>query len=68
MGRTYTTTETATVLGLLPKTVAKYCKEGRIAARMRGRDWEITQEALDDFQRKRKPQGRPSNTRKVADA
>jgi excisionase family DNA binding protein len=56
MDKFYNTKEAATLLGLSPVHVRTLCEQGRLGSKV-GRDWIITQEELDAFERR--PRGRP---------
>ena len=56
---TYTTTEAATLLGIKPGSVRALIARNLIAATRHGRDWLITQEALDAYLLARRPAHRP---------
>jgi excisionase family DNA binding protein len=45
----FTATEAAEMLGVMPRTVWQYIKEGKITARKIGRSWKITPESLKEF-------------------
>lgn len=58
---TYTTIEAATLLGIDPRSVRAFINRGLIAATKHGRDWLITQDEIDRYNRERRHVGRPSN-------
>lgn len=45
----YTSKEVAEMLGILPRTVWTYIKDGRLKARKVGRAWKIPAESLKEF-------------------
>lgn len=51
--------QAAQQLGITPQLVRRYCERGRIKAEKVGRDWVITQAALNSFARKPRKMGRP---------
>lgn len=55
----YTTSQVAKMLGLQIDTITQYAKKGIIKAEKPGRDYIISQEAIDQFQRERRKSGRP---------
>lgn len=57
--RMLTTTEAASRLGVKPKTVAYYIKRGLLKAVKFGRDYQITPDELDRFERERRKPGYP---------
>lgn len=54
-----TTREASDRLGILPKSVAKLIKLGKIKAEMRGRDYWIEEEEVERYKRERNPPHRP---------
>lgn len=59
-----TVNEAAARLGLHPSRVRIFCRDGRIrGATKLGRDWVMTEAALDAFEKKERPHGRPRNER-----
>lgn len=54
-----TAAEVATRLGIHPSLVRVYCREGRIKAERKGRDWLITESAVAAFEKTRRGRGRP---------
>jgi len=56
----FTTTQAAELLNLKPAMVRRHCESGALAAVKVGRDWVISQEAIDNFQASRKAPGRPA--------
>ena len=59
--------QAAEQLGITPPLVRRYCEQGRIKAEKVGRDWVITQAALNSFARKVRRVGRPKrDTSKTA--
>lgn len=54
-----TTDEAAARLNLRPVTVQRHCQEGHIAATKHGRDWWITEAALQAFIQTRRGRGKP---------
>lgn len=57
-----TAKEAAVRLGLHPSRIRVFCREGRIrGATKLGRDWVMTEAALDAFDRKERKRGRPRN-------
>lgn len=57
----YTTAQAAKILGLEHDTVTQYAKKGTIRAEKPGRDYIISQEALDQFVQNRRKSGRPKS-------
>lgn len=59
----YTTTEAAAVLNVDRRTVNQYIARGQLNAEKHGRDWFISQDELERFQRERPklgwPKGKP---------
>ena len=55
----YTTLETASLLGLKPKSIPRYIQREVIHAEKRGRDYFISQDEIERFQRERHGPGRP---------
>lgn len=55
-----TTAEAAVRLGMKPRSVTTMIEKGYINARKHGRDWDISQEEVDRYNRERRPRGRPS--------
>lgn len=53
------TKQAASQLGITQQLVRRYCEQGRIKAEKVGRDWVMTQAALDSFSRKPRKTGRP---------
>ena len=45
----YTATEAAKIMGIMPRTVWQYIKDGKLSARKIGRSWKITPECLKEF-------------------
>lgn len=56
---TYTTAEAAALLGIKPVSVRALIARDLLVAQRHGRDWLITQEALDAYQIARRPAHRP---------
>lgn len=54
-----TTSDAAALLGVQPKTVARYIKRGLINAEKRGRDYWINDAELERFKAERRGRGRP---------
>jgi excisionase family DNA binding protein len=48
-GDLYTATEVAEVLGVHPRTVSEYVREGKLRAYQFGGGWKISEQALRDF-------------------
>jgi excisionase family DNA binding protein len=59
MVKDYTTQEAAEILGVQPRTITRNIERGNLKAIKRGRDYSITQAALDTFKSNRKGPGRP---------
>lgn len=55
----YTTAEAAALLDVQRDTVQRYIKRGLITAEKRGRDYFITADELERFQRERRSVGYP---------
>lgn len=62
----YTAKEAAPLLGISPGSVRAFIKRGTIAATKRGRDWFITQDEIDRYNRERRAPGSPKG-RKLSD-
>jgi excisionase family DNA binding protein len=56
--------EVARILRVTPRTIERYCKQGKLRAVKVGRRWRIPKSALEDFLR----QGGSSGGRKLAEA
>jgi excisionase family DNA binding protein len=56
----YTTAEAGLLLGLSPRSIAKYIELGKIVAEKMGRDYVITFEEFERFQKIPRKVGRPS--------
>lgn len=56
-----TTTEAAAILGIQPHSVMIYIRRGRIAATKQGGKYSITTAAIEEFQRTRRIQERPTD-------
>jgi excisionase family DNA binding protein len=50
-------TTAAALLGLKPRSVRKFIERGMIKGEKRGRDWFITQEEVDRYNRERRKPG-----------
>ncbi len=55
-----TTQEVASRLGVDDSYIRRLCINGRIEATKIGRDWVITEDALAEFEKTRKPKKRPT--------
>ena len=47
--KVFTATEAAKMLGVMPRTIWTYIKDGKLKARKVGRAWKITDDSLKDF-------------------
>lgn len=47
--KVFTATEAAKLLGVMPRTIWTYIKDGKLKARKVGRAWKITDESLKGF-------------------
>lgn len=54
-----TTTEAAKILNLQPRTIRSHIERSVIAAEKKGRDYLISQEEIERFQRERRGRGKP---------
>jgi excisionase family DNA binding protein len=54
-----TTTEAADRLGIKPRSVVQLIRRELLAAEKRGRDWFITMEEIERYERERLPAHRP---------
>lgn len=57
--RLFTVEEAADELGIAVTTLRYHCQRGNIPAEKHGRDWVITQDALDWFRENKRDPGRP---------
>ncbi len=55
-----TTQQAAEKLGLSPRTVSRYCQDGRLKATRHGRPWWITAAAVAKFKERLRPVGNPN--------
>jgi excisionase family DNA binding protein len=55
----YKCEEAAKILRLSPDTVQKYCKIGKLAGELIGREWHIPHREIKRYKRERNPRGRP---------
>lgn len=55
----YTAKEAAPLLGISPGSMRTFIKRGLIVATKRGRDWFITQDEIDRYNRERRKAGQP---------
>lgn len=62
-----TVPQAATLLGLKPRSVRKFIERGMIKGEKRGRDWFISQEEVDRYNRERRKPG-PQPGRKQSEA
>lgn len=60
-----TTAQAAARLRLKPVTLRKYIKDGTIAAVKHGRDWSISDEEIERYERERRPPHRPKLPRQT---
>lgn len=56
---TLTTTQAAALLNIQPRSVVQLIRRGLLTAEKRGRDYFITRDELERYQRARRPAHRP---------
>lgn len=52
-----TTAQAADIMGITAKTIADYCRDGKLECRKWGRDWQVSRESAEQF--KKSNAGRP---------
>lgn len=67
LSKMLTTKQAGSRLDLDPRTIKRYCREGKLKCEKIGRDWLIPEAEIERYERERKPKGRPRAIRRLID-